>query len=689
MQEYRPYAVANWDKWLYLVLLAALNMCICREAFLTESTGHWHSMHGVWMALARLNGPGWMPPRWWPYWGGGSPAEYPYAPLIPAATAALARLLRISLPMAFHALTGLVYCLGPVLLYVASWRLFRAPGYSFAAALAYSLLSPAALIVPDPGGFHWAALLGARRMNLIFDWDDLPHLTSLALLPVAVFFLARALERRRWFHSGLAVSVMAAMMLANMFGAVLVAIVTLTVPLALERRFRPAALVRAGLTAAAAYVVVCPWLPPSLLFTIRRNAVLDGESDTLPHALAAFLAIAAVSALVWFLTSRSVAEWPLRWLMLFACPAVLIPVLAQYWGVHFVPQPGRYKCELELALAWLGVLALRPLIQRLRPRARMALAIVLAAGASWQVVSHRRIAEEMLRPVDVARSIEYRSAKWVEAHLPGQRVMMGGSMGYWLDAFTDQPQVAENYPTALNWMAQVAAYTIYSDQNAGDRGAEFSVLWLQALGTQAIAVPGPHSPDAWKGFVHPRKFDGMLPVLWREDDTAIYRIPQVSGSLAHAMRRDQLVRRRPIHGLDVQELSVYVAALEDATAPPATLRWQGPNRAVVRARLAPSEVISTQINYHPGWHARARGTSLPVFADGLGFMAIEPRCSGDCEIALEFDGDAESMACRAACVAVLLMALAAAARAARHRLGTGLRCQAIRATVKYGSSQEN
>jgi hypothetical protein len=238
-------------------------------------------------------------------------------------------------------------------------------------------------------------------------------------------------------------------------------------------------------------------------------------------------------------------------------------------------------------------------------------------------------------------------------------------------------------------MAQVAAYTIYSDQNAGDRGAEFSVLWLQALGTQAIAVPGPHSPDAWKGFVHPRKFDGMLPVLWREDDTAIYRIPQVSGSLAHAMRRDQLVRRRPIHGLDVQELSVYVAALEDATAPPATLRWQGPNRAVVRARLAPSEVISTQINYHPGWHARARGTSLPVFADGLGFMAIEPRCSGDCEIALEFDGDAESMACRAACVAVLLMALAAAARAARHRLGTGLRCPAIRATVKYGSSQEN
>lgn len=38
--------------WLYLVLVAGLNAYICQEAFLTESTGHWHSMHGAWMAMA-------------------------------------------------------------------------------------------------------------------------------------------------------------------------------------------------------------------------------------------------------------------------------------------------------------------------------------------------------------------------------------------------------------------------------------------------------------------------------------------------------------------------------------------------------------------------------------------------------------------------------------------------------------
>jgi len=619
--------------WLYLALLAWVNVYICREAFFTESTGHWYSMHGDWIAMARLIGLDWLPPRWWPYWGGGAPIQYAYAPLVPAATAMIARLFHVSLALAFHALTGLVYCLGPVLLYVASWRMFLAPGYSFAAALAYSLLSPAQLIVPDPS-FHAAAFFGARRMYLAFDWDDLPHMISLALFPVAVLLLARALERRRWLDACLAALPMMVMMLANMFGVTLVALATVTVPFAVDRRFRPALFFRAVVIAAAAYLVVCPWLPPSLLLAIRHDAAIDGEADTRFHTLEALAVVVGVSAVVWLIARRR-AEWPMRWLLVFACPAVLIPTLSQYWGPHFVPQPMRYKFELELAVAWLGVFALRPLIQRFPAWARIALVILVVAAAARQTVTHRRFAKVMLRPVNVAASLEYRSAKWVEANLPGQRVMMSGSMAAWLNTFTDEPQVVgQSYSTAMNFMEQVATYIVYSDDGAGDRGAEFSLLWLQALGTQAVAVPGPQSPEAWKPFKHPRKFDGVLPVLWREDDTTIYRVPQVSIELAHVMRPAQLVSHPPIHGLDVGELRTYVAAVEDPTAPPATLQWLGPNRAVVRTRMEPSQVVSTQINYHPGWHAWVGGTTRRVYADGLGFMAIDPRCAGDCEIDL-------------------------------------------------------
>jgi hypothetical protein len=649
--------------WLYLLALASVNIFICREAFFTESTGHWNSMHGIWIAMARLNGLDWLPPKWQSYWGGGAPFQFAYAPLIPATTAAIARLLHVSLALAFHGLTATVYCFSPVVLYVVSWRLFRTPGYSFAAALAYSLLSPAQLVVPDYA-FRASAALEARRMFLMFDWDDLPHMTSLALLPVAVLFLGRAWHSRRLRDYALASAAMAAMMVANMFGVVLVALTVVTVPLAIEQRFRPAMFLRPAMAATAAYLTVCPWLPPSLLLTARRNAALDGEGDTLFHALIALAIVGGIMAIVWWLASRRVKEWPLRWILLFACPAVLIPTLSQYWGPHFLPQPFRYKEELELAVAWLAPFALGPFIERVPSRFRYLWLVPLVVLAGFQVRSHRRWARQFTRQVDVVHSIESRAARWAEANLPSQRVMMSGSIAQWLDYFTNQPHIeGQTYATAMNWMEPVAIYTVYSDTNAGDRGAEISILWLQALGVQAVAVPGPKSSEYWKPFIHPRKFEGVLPVLWNEDDTTIYHIPQVSSSLAHVVRRDQLVQHRPAHGLDVRELGPYVAALEDTALPAATLQWRDANHALVRAHVDAGQVISTQINYHRGWHASANASPPRIYADGLGFMAIDPGAPGDYEILLSFDGGWESKICIAASIGTLLLLLAASIRA--------------------------
>jgi hypothetical protein len=78
--------------------------------------------------------------------------------------------------------------------------------------------------------------------------------------------------------------------------------------------------------------------------------------------------------------------------------------------------------------------------------------------------------------------------------------------------------------------------------------------------------------------------------------------------------------------------------------------WRGSREARIRARLTPGEVVSVQINYHPGWHATAGN----VGPDGIGLMVIEPKCVGDCEISLRFDGGLESWLCRMASGAALL-----------------------------------
>src|ERR1035438_5394234 len=80
-------------------------------------------------------------------------------------------------------------------------------------------------------------------------------------------------------------------------------------------------------------------------------------------------------------------------------------------------------------------------------------------------------------------------------------------------------------------------------------------------------------------------FEGVLPVLWRERDTAIYRASERPFSLAHVLRPDELVHHTPVNGLDVSELRRFVAAIEEPAAPPAVLHWEGNNKAVIQARL--------------------------------------------------------------------------------------------------------
>jgi hypothetical protein len=173
--------------------------------------------------------------------------------------------------------------------------------------------------------------------------------------------------------------------------------------------------------------------------------------------------------------------------------------------------------------------------------------------------------------------------------------------------------------------------------NAGARDGEIATLWLKALGAHAVSVPGPHSEEVYKPFVNPRKFDGLLPVLWREGDDTIYGVPTRSDSLAHVMAAGDLVRDPPVNGLDVAQLEKYVAALEAPVYPEAKWRWTSRHSAAIDATVAPGQVIATQVTYTPGWNA----TAAEVTQDGLGLLVLKPTCQGACQIALTYDGGAE------------------------------------------------
>jgi hypothetical protein len=595
-----------------------------------------NSMHGFWIALAKHAGNSWFQSNWWPYWNCGIPFEATYAPLVPGSIAAVTVLTGISHILAFQSITAFVYCLLPLTLFAMSWLLMRSPGYAFAAALLYSLTAPTQDIVPD-ASFAWRGLWDARRLFLMTGWDDTPHFTAIAFLPLVIIFLVASLQHRRLRYYIPTILLIALMALASEFGVIEVGMAVLCLLFVFRREALWRNIAITAALGAAAYAIVMPFLSPSMVGAITR-ASGDGRESAFDLSSLTTLAMVAVgwTILAQFLP-RWTADWRLQFFVYFAYLTSSVPILAVYLHRQFLPQPDRYKAEMELALPLLLVFALRPWFQRVRFPVRAAVVFLLLALAGEQIVSHRRYARAVLQPSDATQTIEYRTA--MEAQLLGTRVMLPGSIAQWANAFSDVTQFAGgSWSMSTNPVQQLGLHAVFNGGSTPEEDEAVSLPWLQAFGVGAVAVNGPKSQEFWKPYAHPSKFDGILPVLLTDDDVTMYRVPERSPSLAHVVPASASPTHSPLTIADTAGLGSYVQALNDPSLPLADLRWEGRNRVHVRTTAAPGQIISFQISYHPGWHARVAGRAIALHPDALGLMWLDPGCHGPCEVDLNYDG---------------------------------------------------
>jgi hypothetical protein len=641
---------------LALVLLG-LNAYISLKLFGCEYTRSSHSVEGNFIGLSRLRAKYPAEHGWWPFWNAGMPFQNSYYPLLPATVATAAKLTGRSAARSYHAVTALMYCLGPVTMFLMAWGISRKPGYSFWAALAYSLASPAALLFPlarqDVGG-AW----NASRLHALVYWGESPHIAALTLAPLALLSVHLALRDRRPVWCVAAALSMAAVALTNSFGTVTL---TLGVLSLLCTQNRKSFLKDLGIVAAIGllgYAWISPSLPPSVLHTLWVNSPTSGGDFRFTlRSLAALSVEAALFALLWLWARRSRQPAHLRFFVFFAVLASAIPMLEAFANWNVVPQSHRYQLDMEMAICWAVVFAFQPLADRWPRPARVVVALLLVCLAARQTVVYRRFARAQIQPADVTQMFEYQTANWFDEHFHGRRVMATGSCSLWLNAFVDNPQLSGGHdPFATNRMQLIAVYITYSSLGAGNRDGEIASLWLKAFGVHAINVSGPRGREFYKAVANPRKFEGLLPVLWREGEDTIYGVPQRTDSLAHVIPASAVVQRAPLHGVDVEPIRPFVAALEDSSLPLAAIQWDSFSSGHIHATLRPGQVVSVQITYHPGWHAQVNGAPQPLVRDGLGLMIVKPDCSGPCTIDLSFDGGAEYKAAR---VASWLAALAA------------------------------
>ncbi len=278
-----------------------------------------------------------------------------------------------------------------------------------------------------------------------------------------------------------------------------------------------------------------------------------------------------------------------------------------------------------------------------RPHARYVVAALLAVFALRQTIVARRFARADIQSIPIQSTLEYQEAKWFDSHMNGQRVAAAPSVAFWMNVFTDTPQLAgccDQANTSL--MNDIAIYVIYSGQGTGDRDAEIRTLWLKAFGIHAIALGGPGGREVYKTIQKPYSLISALPIARRDGDDYICLVPARSGSIAHVLLPGDLPSRAPANGIDLEPVQQYVNGLENPAYPLADVRWPNAHTMRLNVNLSPAEIISLQMTAWPGWSATANGRPVDIHQDHFGFSWIAPKCDGPCAIEMTYTGGGEA-----------------------------------------------
>jgi len=514
------------------------------------------------------------------------------------------------------------------------WLVHRLSGsrtQALFAALAWSLFSPSYFLIPE---VHHDAVhfFDVRRFQVLLEYGEGPHIASMTFMLVALACLDAAVRKGGVWRWLLCSAALAATVLCDWIGGFALAVCVLCYLLARGRGW-----LRAAGAGGYAYLLVSPWIPPSTIAVIAFNAqFLGGQFITPHHWLYAGLFALALAGLVWTL-GRARAPLEIRFAVLLAASFTGM-VIGWYWlRIAVVPQPSRYQLEFDLALCMLGVAVGERLARFLPPRLRLVVGCALALACVPFTLDLREVTLPLVKAIDIRRTIEWRTAHWIDGHLSGARVYAPGSIAFWFNAFSDVAQLSGGFDQGdLQPTMPGVRYQIL----VGPDGA-VARDWLRIYGCDAVIVSGPASQEQFKPYVYPRKYEGVLPVVWRESDVTIYAVPRRSRSLAHVVRRADLAPRFPPDASRLAELHPFLAALDDPGLPEATFQWLGTRKARIAADLRPGYLIAVQVAYHSGWSARVNGDARRVWGDPLGLMIVEPRCDGPCVVDLAYDGGLE------------------------------------------------
>jgi hypothetical protein len=651
---FRSASRASW--WLDAIVIFALAAALVFPVFKLEYLDNWQSIEGAFMAEAHALQATWPHHQWQPLWYCGTRADYVYPPGPRYAIAIVSTALRVSVARAYHVTIGFVYAFGFVVLYLWS-RKTASRGIAWMVVAGVLLTSPCFLVIPHirrDSIYHVP-----QRLHVLMSYGEGPHISSLAILPIAWLGAWKRLHGASGGWLALGAMGIALTVTTNFYGLIAVAI---TMPLLVwaslleHRDWRGAfpVLRDAVLIAVLGWGLTAWWLVPSYVRVTTRNLYLfapPGNSWSPPVALALLAVYVAVSLLVsrtkgfsgyvFFIASG------LWWLGVY--------VLGFSWfRLQIAGDPLRLIPEFDvfaiLCCAQLAAATWRQRRFRIAARAALLILLFFAFRPSWRYLKHAYY--EFHVDHNPTQRVEYRTETWLYENFPNQRAFVTGTIRFWYNTWhLGQEADGAQQQSMMNPLLPGAQWIIMHHTDP-----KIITSWLQALGIDILVVPGKTSQEPYKDIEDPTKYNSFLPLL-RDDGLGnrFYRVPRGGTGIVRIVDQYRLsnVPRVTVKGL-LTEILPYAEAVESGpSGDRARYDWQGSDRLDVTADLGAQEALLVQETYDRNWRAYEGDQPRPIQMDAVGHMlvALPP---GQHTIRLVFETPLEIVVGRTVAIVCLL-----------------------------------
>jgi hypothetical protein len=628
-----------------------LAVALIRPLFKIKYTALWFSIESTFIADGRFLKDHWPHPLWQPLWYCGTRFDYIYPPALRYGTAALSKAFSILPVRAYHLYIAIFYCLGIAGVYLFVRLVARGRGAAWLAAIMTLLLSPSFLFLKDLRLDAWH--LVPVRLGVLVRYGEGPHISALSLLPFALLSGFMAIQSWRPALFALAALFSSLVVSNNFYGAIALAIFFPVLVWGVwATHLDHWVWLRAAGIAALAYGLTAFWLVPSYFQVTTRNMRYVSLPGNVWSRWVA-LAVALTFGLLSLRFARGRRDLAYR---LFVCGSALafgLVVLGErFLNFRLIGDAHRLAPEFDLAVTLFLVECVRYLWTSdfaglhlpfsravLTMWIRVTLVVMVAAWFIPSIDYLRHAREIFVSDPNYRQRIEYRLTDWIGRNLPGARCFAIGSVRYWYDTWGDLAQMDGGSQQGLiNDLIPQADFLITNGQDAAA-----AVAWMQAMGVDAVIVTSKKSQEVYHDFVDPRKFDGILPEIFNDQQgDIIYKIPRRYPGLARAVETSRFSSIAPIRSvLELDRLRAYVDAVEHGPDFSGSLKWDGTDAMVLRANLKPAQSILVQETYDTNWRAYSDGRALPVHRDPVGFMWIEVP-PGERDVRLQFETPLEN-----------------------------------------------